>query len=95
MILKGRRDRTEREMRDRRTERAWALCWLLMPYTSSDAEPITPDQLIGERGDKLVFPALNQKPKRGKLVTLLNEEEARAKGKALFEAYSKQFAGKV
>jgi hypothetical protein len=57
LILEGCRARHEREMRLRREESAWVVSWLLLPHKSKDADPITPDQLMGRK------PRGKQRPK--------------------------------
>jgi hypothetical protein len=49
LILDGYRERRKREMRERREESAWVVSWLLLPHKGKDAEPITPDQLMGRK----------------------------------------------
>lgn len=49
LILEGYRARYQREMRERREESAWMVSWLLLPHKKADADPITPDQLMGRK----------------------------------------------
>jgi hypothetical protein len=92
--LKGYQERIEREQKARRMERAWAMCWLLLPHTAADADKITPDQLIGDKGEKLIFPALKTR-KAKKAGPAMTEEQARARGAELFAIHQKVFGGKV
>ncbi len=49
LILEGRAARHKREIRERREESAWMVSWLLIPHKKTDADPITPDQLMGRK----------------------------------------------
>jgi hypothetical protein len=49
LILEGHRARYQREMRERREESAWIVSWLLLPHKATDADPITPDELMGRK----------------------------------------------
>jgi hypothetical protein len=49
LILDGYRARFQRETRLRREESAWVVSWLLLPHKAQDADPITPDQLMGRK----------------------------------------------
>jgi hypothetical protein len=49
LILEGHRERHGRELRERREESAWLVSWLLLPHKGKDADPITPDQLMGRK----------------------------------------------
>jgi hypothetical protein len=40
------------------------MCWLLLPHTAADADKITPDQLVGDKGEKLIFPALKSRKRK-------------------------------
>jgi len=48
-MLEGYRARHRREMRERREESAWMVSWLLLPHKKADADPLTPDQLMGRK----------------------------------------------
>jgi hypothetical protein len=76
LILDGYRARREREIKLRREESAWMVSWLLLPHKAKDADPITPDQLMG------------RKAKRKKQFSS-DEEKARALVTA-FQAQSKK-----
>jgi hypothetical protein len=78
LILEGHRARQRREAIARREESAWMVSWLLVPYKSADADPITPDQLMG------------RKP-RGKPTPVFASEEDKARALvAAFAAKSKK-----
>jgi hypothetical protein len=49
LILGGFHARRVRELRERREESAWIVSWLLLPHKAKDANPITPDQLMGRK----------------------------------------------
>ena len=48
LICEGHAARNRRELIARREESAWAVSWLLLPHKGADADPITPDQLMGK-----------------------------------------------
>jgi hypothetical protein len=78
LILEGRTVRHRREMRERREESAWVVSWLLMPYKNADADPITPDQLMGRK-------------QRGKPAPVFSSDEDKARALVnAFRAQSKQ-----
>jgi hypothetical protein len=49
LLLAGRADAHKRALRQRREESAWIVAWLLLPHKGPDAEPVTPDQLMGRK----------------------------------------------
>lgn len=49
LILDGWRERRRKQLRERREESAWLASRLLWPYQAKDADPITPDQLLGRK----------------------------------------------
>jgi hypothetical protein len=49
LILEGWRARCSRALRERREESAWLASRLLLPHQKRDADPITPDQLMGRK----------------------------------------------
>jgi hypothetical protein len=49
LILEGRSARHKRETRERREESAWMVSWLLLPHKKQDADPLTPDMLMGRK----------------------------------------------
>ena len=78
LILEGRAARHKREVRERREESAWMVSWLLMPHKNVDADPITPDQLMGRKH-------------RGKPAPVFESDEAKARALlTAFRAQSKQ-----
>jgi len=56
LILRGHSERQQRRLRQRREESAWMVSWLLLPYKSSDADPLTPDKLLGRKPRKKPAP---------------------------------------
>ena len=56
LIMRGYSERQQRALRQRRKESAWMVSWLLLPYKSADADPITPDQLMGRKTRKKPAP---------------------------------------
>jgi hypothetical protein len=75
LILEGFRKRHARAARERHEESAWIVSWLLIPHKNADADPITPDQLMG------------RKP-RGKPAPAFVTDEAKAR--ALVEGFRAQ-----
>lgn len=53
LLLEGHRARQKQEARARREENAWVVSWLLLPHKGKDADPITPDQLMGRQPRRL------------------------------------------
>ena len=49
LLLEGYRERQKQEALARRAENAWVVSWLLLPHKGKDADPITPDQLMGRK----------------------------------------------
>lgn len=66
LILEGWHKRRRDEAVARREESAWAVSWMLVPHKNPDADPITPDQLMG------------RKP-RGKPAPVFESDEAKAR----------------
>jgi hypothetical protein len=70
LILEGYHARHKREQRERREESAWMVSWLLIPHRKADADPITPDQLMGRKPRGKPAPAFaNDEAKARALVT--------------------------
>lgn len=49
LIVEGYRARQKRQALERREESAWVVSWLLLPHKAADADPLTPDVLLGRK----------------------------------------------
>jgi len=56
LIMRGYSERQQRVLRQRREESAWMISWLLLPYKSKNADPLTPDDLLGRKPRKKAAP---------------------------------------
>jgi len=79
LILEGRAARHNREIRERREESAWMVSWLLIPHKKADADPITPDQLMGRKPHGKPAPVFESDEDKGR--ALLTAFRAQSKKK--------------